>query len=268
MQTEPNTTRQESNAYELFILVLTVLSLVFMVWLVLPRLDPATESLLRTYDNAICVVFLIDFGLRLKRASSKRGYLVGGGGWLDLLGSIPSFGGALRFTALFRLARLSRLTRITRLLRGQNKGQLVKDVLDNRSQYAVLVTVTLAMIVLMVASILELQFEVGAPGANITTGGTALWWGIVTITTVGYGDTFPVTAAGRVTGFFVMFAGVGIIGALASILASVLIPPPKESPAAVETGALTRELAAIREALVALREATVPHQGDGQSDHR
>jgi hypothetical protein len=155
------------------------------------------------------LVFLIDFGLRLKRASSKRGYLIGGGGWLDLLGSIPSFGGALRFTALFRLARLSRLTRTTRLLRGQNKGQLVKDVLDNRSQYAVLVTVTLAMIVLMVASILELQFEVGAPGANITTGGTALWWGIVTITTVGYGDTFPVTAAGRVTGVFVMFAGVG-----------------------------------------------------------
>jgi voltage-gated potassium channel len=206
--------------------------------------------------------------LRLKRASSKRGYLIGGGGWLDLLGSIPSFGGALRFTALFRLARLSRLTRITRLLRGQNKGQLLKDVLDNRSQYAVLVTVTLAAIVLMVASILELQFEVGAPGANITTGGTALWWGIVTITTVGYGDTFPVTAAGRVTGFFVMFAGVGIIGALASILASVLIPPPKESSAAVETGALTHELAAIREALVALREATVLHQGDGESDHR
>jgi voltage-gated potassium channel len=170
-------------------------------------------------------------------------------------------------SALFRLARLSRLTRITRLLRGQNKGQLVKDVLDNRSQYAVLVTVTLAMIVLMVASILELQFEVGAPGANITTGGTALWWGIVTITTVGYGDTFPVTAAGRVTGVFVMFAGVGIIGALASILASVLIPPPKESPAGVETGAITHELAAIREALVALREATVLHEGNRESDH-
>jgi voltage-gated potassium channel len=134
MQTEAKATRQERNACELFILVLTVLSLVFMAGLVLPRLDPATESLLRAYDNAICLVFLIDFGLRLRRASSKCGYLVGGGGWLNLLGSIPSFGGAFRFTALFRLARLSRLTRITRLLRGQNKGQLVRDVLDNRSQ--------------------------------------------------------------------------------------------------------------------------------------
>jgi voltage-gated potassium channel len=128
------------------------------------------------------------------------------------------------------------------------------------------VTVTIAMIVLMVASILELQFEVGAPGANITTGGMALCCGIVTITTVGYGDTFPVTVAGRVTGVFVMFAGVGIIGALASILASVLIPPPKESPAAVESGALTRELASIREAIVALREVTVLPEGDGESD--
>ena len=268
MRTEATATRQESNAYELFILVLTVLSLVFMVALILPRLDPATESLIRTYDNVICAVFLIDFWLRLKRASTTRSYLIEGGGWLDLLGSIPSFGGAFRFTVLFRLARLSRLTRITRLLRGQNKGQLVKDVLDNRSQYAVMVTVTLAMIVLMLASILELQFEVGAPGANITTGGTSLWWGIVTITTVGYGDTFPVTAAGRVTGFFVMLAGVGIIGALASILASVLIPPPKENTAGIETEALTQELVAIREALVAVQGATAVQEDDGERDHR
>jgi hypothetical protein len=47
-----------------------------------------------------------------------------------------------------------------------------------------------------------------------------------------------------------------------------LIPPPKQSPTGVETGALTRELAAIREALVALREATILQEGDGESDHR
>ena len=77
-----------------------------------------------------------------------------------------------------------------------------------------------------------LQFESHSADANITTGGDALWWAIVTITTVGYGEFFPVTAAGRVTGVFVMFAGVGIIGALASILASVLIlrPSPRRPP--------------------------------------
>ena len=75
-----------------------------------------------------------------------------------------------------------------------------------------------------------LQAEAKAPDANITTGGDALWWGLVTITTVGYGDYYPVTMLGRIVGISVMFAGVGIIGALASILASMLVPPPKEQP--------------------------------------
>src|SRR4029450_12366033 len=93
MQTEAKATRQESNAYELFILVVAGRALVFMAGLVLPRLDPATESLLRAYDNAICLVFLIDFGLRLRRASSKRGSLVGGGGGRDPLGAVPGVRG-------------------------------------------------------------------------------------------------------------------------------------------------------------------------------
>ena len=81
---------------------------------------------------------------------------------------------------------------------------------------------------LVAASVVVLQVESRVPDANITTGGDALWWAIVTITTVGYGDSFPVTTLGRLTGVFVMFAGVGIIGALASILASLLVPPPSE----------------------------------------
>ena len=90
----------------------------------------------------------------------------------------------------------------------------------------------LAFIVLTVASALVLQFESKSPDANITTGGDALWWAVVTITTVGYGDKYPVTAGGRVTAIFVMFAGVGIIGALASILSSVLVPAPLAEPLA------------------------------------
>ena len=126
-----------------------------------------------------------------------------------------------------RLARLSRLARIRKLMGGQKRKALVKDVLDNRGQYATFITILAAGMVLCVASILVLQFESRSPDANIKTGGDALWWAVVTITTVGYGDYYPVTTLGRLTGVSVMFAGVGIIGALASILASILVPPPK-----------------------------------------
>jgi voltage-gated potassium channel len=256
MSRGPGTGAKRSNAYELFILVLTVLSLAIMVVLVLP-ISEATRQLLTVYDNAICMIFLLDFFGNLSRAPTKREYFIGRRGWLDLLGSIPSLG-FFKYTALFRLARLSRLARITRLLRGQNKRELIDDVLTHRGQYAAFVSVMAAMIVLVVCSVLVLQFESHAEDANITTGGDALWWAIVTITTVGYGDFFPVTGAGRITGAFVMFAGVGIIGALASILASILVPAPKteEEPEEVAaTGTVRDELVEIKAELSALRRS-------------
>jgi voltage-gated potassium channel len=254
--TEAEAAPRRSNAYELFILVLTVLSLLIMVALLLPVSAP-TEQLLIAYDNMVCVVFLVDFAIRLRRAPSKRAYFIGERGWLDLLGSVPSVG-AFKYAAVLRLARLSRLARISKLLRGQNKRELIDDVLRNRGQYAAFVTVLAAFLVLVVASVFVLQFESGASDANITTGGGALWWAVVTITTVGYGDEFPVTAAGRITAVFVMFAGVGIIGALASILASVLVPQPKQE----ETLDVRAELMGIREELASLRAQL----GQGRAD--
>ena len=172
-------------------------------------------------------------------------------------GSIPSFG-ITKYGGLLRLARLSRFARIARLLRGENKKALVKDVLDHRSQYAGFITILLTILVLTVASVLVLQFESQSPDAKITTGGDALWYSIVTITTVGYGDYYPVTTAGRITAMFIMFMGVGIIGALASILASLLVgssaPEEDEAPGTEPAPTVEEELALVKKELVALRQ--------------
>ena len=71
-----------------------------------------------------------------------------------------------------------------RLLRGQAGSDLVRDVIQNRGSYATFITILSAGIVLALSSIAVLQFESKSPDANIHTGGDALWWGIVTITTV------------------------------------------------------------------------------------
>jgi voltage-gated potassium channel len=262
MTPETGKTRQVSNSYSIFILLLTILSLAVMVVRLLP-LSESTLQLLSIYDTLICVIFLIDFVLNLRGASRKSDYLIRERGWLDLLGSIPSLG-ITRFGGLLRLARLSRLARIARLLRGENMKALVKDVLDHRSQYAMFITILLTLMVLSVASVLVLQFESQSADAKITTGWDAFWYSIVTITTVGYGDVYPVTTWGRVTAMFIMFAGVGIIGALASILASLLVgssapaegeTPPAAAPASDGSTdpSVRDELKAIRDELAVMR---------------
>jgi voltage-gated potassium channel len=153
-------------------------------------------------------------------------------------------------------------------MHGKQKKELVDDVIQNRGQYAAFITLLSAFIVMTVCSVLVLQFESDSPDANITTGGDALWWAIVTITTVGYGDQFPVTEWGRLIGVLVMVSGVGIIASLASILSSVLIPParsPNESSAEVTELSTRQELINLRAELAALRRSIAP-ANSGESD--
>jgi voltage-gated potassium channel len=245
--------RRHGNAYQISILVVTVLSLAVMVALLLPLNQPTLDAL-AVWDTILCFIFLGDFAYNLSGSRPRRQYFLHERGWLDLLGSIPSFG-FFRYAAVLRLARLSRFARILRLLGGQNRKDLISDVVRNRSQYALFLTLLLVLTTVSVASVVMLQFESNSPDSNIKTGGDAVWWAVVTITTVGYGDRFPVTALGRGTAVFVMFAGIGIIGALASILASLLVspPPPAEDGDEAVASAEGASLDEVRSEMAALR---------------
>jgi voltage-gated potassium channel len=266
-QERNNGPRKFSTAYEMFILVLTLLSFAIMVMLLLP-LSEATHQLLLVYDNVICVVFLGDFLVRLTRATTATQYFIRERGWLDLVGSIPAFG-VFKYSAPFRLARLLRLVRNLRLVgTPQKRRAVMREALAHRGEYAGFVAITVAAIVLVVASISVLGFESQSANANIVTGGEALWWAIVTMTTVGYGDFFPVTMGGRITATFVMFMGVGIIGALASVLASFLIAPAQPEPgdssqsSEADSRELHDELQGIRAELEALRNTLGPRSAN------
>jgi len=255
-----------SSVYDLFIVFLTVFSLIILVVLVFLPISDAVFNTLLGIDWLICILFLIDFVRNMVRATDRRTYFLKGGGWLDLLGSIPPIPG-VRWTSIFRLFRIARLTRLIPILRARGPRALWDDLMDNRAQSALLVTAFVAIVVITITAVVVLQVETRSDEANIITGGDAFWWAFVTITTVGFGDKYPTTGLGRVMAMILMTVGVGIFGVLTSYMASVFLAPEDEeengrssedvqgTTDSTAPGASQGELAAVRAQMVMMHEA-------------
>jgi voltage-gated potassium channel len=234
-----------SCTYEIFILVLGVSSLVTLAaFLFLPLPEHVKGSLL-VVGNGTSLVFLADFLRSLRRAPDRRAYFKRWG-WLDLLGGIPGL-------PLLRLARIGRIIRAIRFLRTVNSGDVVQDLTARPAQNTLLATVVVSLLAFLLASTLVVDLEQGAPGANIETADEGIWWAFVTITTVGYGDLYPVTAGGRILAAVLMSVGVGVFGVLTSYLARSFLRRG-EQQTGDELAALRTELAELR-SLIEGREA-------------
>ncbi len=217
----PKLDKLRSPGYELFILVVSVMSLVNFALLVLPlHFGLDIRGLIMAMEPIITVVLLSDFGLRLREAKGHRWrYMNLEGGWLDFLGSLP----------FCRLLRLFRVVRVIRQFGKYGWRNVFRWFIANRASGALFMVLTLLFLVLEIGGILVLHFEAGHPGANIETGGEALWWGVVTISTVGYGNLYPVTGGGEITATVMIFAGVAIVGIFTAWAASTFLSPPSSS---------------------------------------
>ncbi|MFA5205647.1 MAG: ion transporter, partial [Lentisphaeria bacterium] len=163
-------------------------------------LPPETSALLTQIDSLACVVFIGDFFFHLFTAKDKRAYLKWG--WIDLVSSIPNL-------QLLRWGRFARVIRILRILRGIRSTKLILQFLFANRAKGTLASVALISFVLVVFSSIAILNCETSPEANIKTAGDALWWSFSTITTVGYGDCYPVTTLGRIIAAILMTAGVG-----------------------------------------------------------
>jgi voltage-gated potassium channel len=208
------------SSYELFIGALSVLSVINLVLLLLP-ISGQVKQLILVIDIALTIIFLADFTGRFVSAPVKSRYFFKGGGWLDLIGSLPTL----------RIFRLFRVVRVARLLRRYGLRNVLRDLVADPAQGGLLLAAFFAILTLEFGCMIVLAVEQNAPGANIRTGVEALWWGIVTITTVGYGDYYPVTNPGRVVGAVTMVIGIGLIGTFTGYLANAFLGPrPAISP--------------------------------------
>ncbi len=188
-------------------------------------------------DNAVCALFFLDFLVSLLRAPNRWRYLRTWG-WIDFLSSIPAVG-------FLRIGRGARIVRILRVVRGVKAAKLIASfLLSRRAEAAVLAATLVSLLLVVFSAVAMLHFE-SVEGANIKGPEDALWWAFVTITTVGYGDRFPVTTEGRILGAMLMMAGVGLFGTLSGFVAAWFLTPETEKQES-EIARLTAEIRALR----------------------
>jgi voltage-gated potassium channel len=216
-----NTAAHKGHHYQLFILACCILALVALAIEALVPLDEGTRQILNYADTGVCAVFFADFVVSLGKAQRRWHYFYRWG-WIDLVSSIPVF-------HVFRWGRFVRVVRIFRILRGVRATKIIASfILDRRAESAFLAAALLSTLFLISASIAILHLEKSVPGANITTPEDALWWACTTITTVGYGDRYPITTEGRVVAALLMLAGVGLFGTLAGCVAAWFLSPAEK----------------------------------------
>jgi voltage-gated potassium channel len=206
--------------WQVLILGLSVLVLIAVSVDTVLKLNREMAQILQVFDNIVCAFFIIDFAVRFGKAQSKTEFLRWG--WLDLLSSIPVL-------PYFRLARLVRIVRVLRILRAfRSTKNLVSYLFRNRAQGAFASATLISITLIIFSSIAILNVE-NDPASNIKNAEDALWWAFATITTVGYGDRYPLTTEGRLIGVVLMLAGVGIFGTFSGYVASWFMSAQKKS---------------------------------------
>lgn len=210
---------EKLGALNIIVIVLSIYVLCALVVDTAIVLPTETSRLLNYIDIAICIFFFFEFWIRFFKADNKIRFLAWG--WIDLVSSIPMIG----FLRAGRLFRLIRLLRIIRAFRSTRK--LVNHLFINKAKGAFVSVFSIAILLLIFCSIAILQVETD-PNSNIKTAEDAIWWAYVTITTVGYGDKFPVTTEGRIIAAILMTAGVGLFGTFTAYVSSWFLSGDKK----------------------------------------
>ncbi|MFY2509644.1 potassium channel family protein [Vibrio pectenicida] len=211
---ENNDIKDDVKPMSLLSLVLSFMALFVISALLFFPLKEPTRQVLISLDFVICSIFLLQLTIDWIRSADRLQYIKRH--WIDFIASIPMVE-PLRFARLFHILRVILVIRSSR--------SLVKQLMINRRETTLASILLLMVILLTIGSSIMLFLESKSPDANIQTGGDAIWWALVTISTVGYGDHFPVTNAGKILASGLIICGVGIFGMISGLITSLITSP-------------------------------------------
>lgn len=198
-------------------LLLSFISLIIVFYLLFTPLRTETRHALVVIDTIICCLFLFQLSVDCYRSDNRRHYLKSH--WIDIAASIPT-------VEILRFARLLHMIRIILIFR--NGEYFLKQIKKNRKEATLATIFTLLIILVSTGSSMMWILEHHATNSNITNAADALWWSLVTISTVGYGDHYPVTFAGKILASGMIICGVGIFGMVSGLITSIVTAPHKK----------------------------------------
>lgn len=254
--------KENLTAFQLVILVLSFYVIGALVVDVFFDLSEEMSQLLQYIDLVVCFFFFLDFAIRFRAAHNKRRFMRWG--WIDLLASIPA--------GVLFAGRLVRMVQVIRVLRAIKSMNMIWRILfRNRAEGLFASVATATLLLVAFGSMTMLMVESPNPESSIDTAEEALWWAFVTVTTVGYGDFYPITTLGRVVAVALMIAGVGLFGSFAAYISSLFIGDQEDENARQHrasrelTRQLYHEIVSLRKELDALRAELPSAHGTRQA---
>ncbi len=200
---------------------LIILSLFSFALETLPSLTPGEQAVLRVFEIFTVVVFTVEYVARIIFSRPRLGYVFSFFGLVDLIAILPFYlalGLDLRSVRAFRLLRLFRLFKLARYSAAMQRYHQAFILMREE---LVLFGVT-ALILLYLSSVGIYYFEGEVQPDKFGSVFHCLWWSIATLTTVGYGDVYPVTTGGRLFTFLILVTGLGVVAVPTGLFASAL----------------------------------------------
>ncbi len=208
-------------AFNVVIQWLIVLSVVTFTIETLPNLSDRSRNFLRWIETFLVVIFTVEYLLRIAASKRKLGFIFSFYGLIDLLAILPFYLATTIDLRSVRIFRLLRLIRILKLVRYHAAIQRLRRAFTiAREEIFLYLAVTFMLLYMTAVGIYF--FEHTAQPDKFASVFHSLWWSVATLTTVGYGDIYPVTTGGRIFTFFVLIIGVGIVAIPAGLIASAL----------------------------------------------
>ena len=217
---EDNTTKQ-GRYFDFFIQLIILLSLLSFSLETLPNLPSGLRDVLEIFELISIVLFSVEYILRVIVSKKPLSYIFSFYGIIDLLAVLPFFLNTildLRFLRAFRVFRVFRALKLIRYNKALNRFKVAFKIVKEELVLFFIVT----MILLFLTSAGIYLFENQAQPEVFKSVFHSGWWSIVTLTTVGYGDVYPITLGGKIFTFFVLMIGIGIVAVPAGLVGTAL----------------------------------------------